>query len=39
VSLEIIEQAGEEIAFLSQTMYLAAHSSDKVAQLIPGRGG
>jgi MscS family membrane protein len=30
--MEIIQHAGTEIAFPSQTMYLATHSSDKVAQ-------
>ena len=33
--MDIIKQAGAEIAFPSQTMYLAAHSSDKLAHLIP----
>jgi len=33
--LDIIKQAGAEIAFPSQTMYLATHSSDKRAHLIP----
>lgn len=33
--MDIIKQAGAEIAFPSQTMYLAAHSSDKLARLIP----
>ena len=40
--MDIIKQAGAEIAFPSQTMYLAAHSSDKLAHLIPkfvGAGG
>jgi MscS family membrane protein len=40
--MNIIKQAGAEIAFPSQTMYLAAHSSDKLAHLIPefaGAGG
>jgi len=40
--MDIIKQAGAEIAFPSQTMYLAAHSSDKLAHLIPefvGTGG
>ena len=37
--MEIIQQAGAEIAFPSQTMYLAAHSSDKIAQVIPDVGG
>jgi MscS family membrane protein len=33
--MDIVKQAGAEIAFPSQTMYLAAHSSDKLAHLIP----
>jgi MscS family membrane protein len=33
--MEIIQQAEAEIAFPSQTMYLAVHSSDKVAEMIP----
>ena len=37
--MEIIEHAGAEIAFPSQTMYLAKHSSDKVAQMVPELGG
>jgi len=40
--MDVIKQAGAEIAFPSQTMYLAAHSSDKRAHLIPefvGAGG
>ena len=40
--MDIIKQAGAEIAFPSQTMYLAAHSSDKLAHLVPefvGAGG
>ena len=40
--MDIIKQTGAEIAFPSQTMYLAAHSSDKLAHLIPefvGAGG
>jgi MscS family membrane protein len=40
--MNIIQQAGAEIAFPSQTMYLAAHSSDTLAHLIPelaGRNG
>jgi MscS family membrane protein len=35
--MEIIQQAGAEIAFPSQTLYLAAHSSDK-AQSLPHPG-
>ena len=40
--MEIIEQAGAEIAFPSQTMYLAADSSDRLAGITPklrGRRG
>jgi MscS family membrane protein len=40
--MDIIKQAGAEIAFPSQTMYLAAHPSDKLAHLVPefvGAGG
>jgi MscS family membrane protein len=37
--MEIIQQAGAEIAFPSQTMYLAAHSSDKLAGMTPQLGG
>jgi MscS family membrane protein len=40
--MDIIKQAGAEIALPSQTMYLATHSSDKLAHLIPefvGAGG
>ncbi len=33
--MEIIEQAGAEIAFPSQTTYLAADSSNQLAQAIP----
>jgi MscS family membrane protein len=36
--MEIIQQAGAEIAFPSQTMYVAAHSSDKAADAIPDFG-
>jgi MscS family membrane protein len=39
--MDLVKQAGAEIAFPSQTMYLAAHPSDKLAHLIPeftGRG-
>src|SRR4029077_5026180 len=36
--METIQQAGAEIAFPSQTMYLAAHSSDKAADAIPDFG-
>ena len=37
--MEIIQQAGAEIAFPSQTTYLAAHSSDKLALRVHDRGG
>jgi MscS family membrane protein len=37
--IEIIRQAGAEIAFPSQTMYLSAHSSDKLARMTPELGG
>ena len=40
--IDIVQQAGAEIAFPSQTMYLAAHLSDKAAHLVPefvGRNG
>lgn len=35
----IVKEAGAEIAFPSQTMYLAAHSSDKLAHLVPEFAG
>ena len=35
--MEIVEKAGTEIAFPSQTMYLAADSANKVTELIPGK--
>lgn len=34
--IEIIEHTGAEIAFPSQTTYLATHSSDDVSHMIPG---
>jgi MscS family membrane protein len=37
--MEIIQQAGAEIAFPSQTTYLATHSSDKLALRVHDRGG
>jgi MscS family membrane protein len=36
--MELIQQAGVEIAFPSQTMYLAAHSSDKLTGMTPDLG-
>ena len=33
--IDVVQQAGAEIAFPSQTMYLATNSSDKPAQLTP----
>jgi MscS family membrane protein len=32
-AMDIVQKAGTEIAFPSQTMYLSAHSSDKLARL------
>jgi MscS family membrane protein len=37
--MEIIEQAGAEIALPSHTTYLAAHSSDRQALTVPDGGG
>jgi MscS family membrane protein len=37
--MEIIQQAGAEIAFPSQTTYLAAHPSDKLSLKVHERGG
>ena len=36
--MEIVQKAGAEIAFPSQTMYLAADSSQSVAELMRGNG-
>ena len=36
--MDIVQKAGSEIAFPSQTMYLAADSANKLTEFIPGKG-